>query len=457
MRRWLLAAIGALLLSASGVGQAAAVAGREGADSRRHLVFAHYMVCFAAHGERVEDYRREIRQAQAAGIDGFALNCGAWHNEPHYPRRTKAIFQAAQELGTGFRLFFSVDFAGLKRHPAGEFESYVLDMVKTYGRHPNQLMVDGRTVVSTFAGGQGVAWQRDIIAPLKAAGYELFLVPFFYPRPRVTELPDERTVREHYGKWADLVDGMFYFGAAGTAEALAASNAAYARVLREAGKISMCSMTPMYWGASQPNRRYYETCGGEGTELQWKSIIEHQPDWVEIVTWNDFNESYICAVDAEPAGDGGRVAKPAPHYLKSRGSHAGYLELSRYYIEWYKTGQQPPLKDGLFYFYRVHPKDAVATTDRPVKAANGDVQDVLYVTTMMTAPAELQVTTGGTKSVHGLKPGIQHLRVPFSCGPQRFAVSRMGKLLLSTEGKPITDRIERYDYFPASGFAYPQP
>ena len=437
------AMIGLLLLQ---VGLATVAAGAEASAPKRHYVFAHYMVCMAAQGERTEDYKREIQEAQAAGIDGFALNCGAWHNEPHYPRRTKAIYQAAQELGTGFKLFFSVDFAGLKRHPPGEFESYVLDMVKTYGHHPNQFRVEGRTVVSTFAGGQGVQWKQDILDPLKAAGYDVFLVPFFYPRPRVTELPDEATVREHYRKWASVVDGMFFFGGAGTAPQLAASNAAYAKVLREAGKLCMCSYTPMYWGAAQPGRRYYETCGGEGTELQWKSIIQEQPDWVEIVTWNDFNESYICPVD--PA------RRPAPPYVKSKSSHAGYLELCRYYIEWYKTGRQPPLRDSLYYFYRVHPKNAVAANDRPVKGLHGDVQDVLYVTTMMTAPAELHVTSGETKSIRPLSTGIQHSRIPFSRGAQHFAVYRDGKLILSQKGEPIADRIDHYDFFPASGFAH---
>ena len=229
-------------------------------------------------------------------------------------------------------------------------------MVKTYGHHPNQFMVDRRTVVSTFAGELGVVWKKDILAPLKAAGYEVFLVPFFYPRPHVTELPDEPAVREHYRKWADVVDGMFCFGAAGTAEQLAASNAAYANVLREAGKVCMCSFSPMYWGAAQPDRRYYETCGGEGTEVQWKSIIQRRPDWVEIVTWNDFAESYICPVTSSHSPDGGGVSRAVPAYLKSRNNHAGYLELSRYYIEWYKTGKPPPLKDAFFYFYRTIPR-----------------------------------------------------------------------------------------------------
>jgi glucan endo-1,3-alpha-glucosidase len=412
----------------------------------RHCVFAHYMVCFAAQGERVDDYKREIREAQAAGINGFALNCGAWHDEPHYPRRARAIYQAAQELGTGFKLFFSADFAG--SHPPGTFESYVRDMVQTYGRHPNQFRVEGRTVLSTFGGEQGVAWRKDILAPLKSAGYDVFLVPFFYPRPRVTELPDEATVRQHYRRWADLVDGMFFFGGAGTAQELAASNAAYARVLREAGKVSMCSFSPMYWGSAQPDRRYYETCGGEGVERQWKSIIELQPDWVEIVTWNDFAESYICAVAAH------RPPESVPPWLKSKSSHAGYLELTRYYIDWYKTGRQPPWRDSLFWFYRVHPKDAVAKDDRPVTARYGDVQDVVYLTAMMTAPAELHVTSGGTTTVHPLVAGVQHLRAPFHAGAQRFAAYRGGKEIVAGDGDPINGRIDRYDFFPTSGFAY---
>ena len=39
-------------------------------------------------GERdIAAYQREIRQAQSAGIDGFALNVGGWFQEPRYIRR----------------------------------------------------------------------------------------------------------------------------------------------------------------------------------------------------------------------------------------------------------------------------------------------------------------------------------------------------------------------------------
>jgi hypothetical protein len=111
-------------------------------------------------------------------------------------------------------------------------------------------------------------------------------------------------------------------------------------------------------------------------------------------------------------------------------------------------------KDGLFWFYRFHPKDAVAEKDRPVKSLHRDVQDVLYVTVMTTAPAELYVTSGGRESAHPLGAGIQHLRIPFSCGAQHFALYRDGRSIISGDGEPIVNRIQRYDFFPTSGFAY---
>jgi hypothetical protein len=73
---------------------------------------------------------------------------------------------------------------------------------------------------------------------------------------------------------------------------------------------------------------------------------------------------------------------------------------------------------------------------------------------MMTARAELRVTSGGTQTVHSLKAGVQHLRIPFSCGPQHFSVYQDGNRVISKDGEPILDRIERYDFFPTSGFAY---
>lgn len=405
-----------------------------------HMVFAHYMVCFATYGESIEAYQREMKEAQAAGIDGFALNVGAWTKEPHYIRRTKLIYEAAKQLNSDFKLFFSVDMSIVPD---------VQDMIRTYAHHPNQFMYHGKTVVSTFAQ-EGLDWKTLILDPLRQEGVDIFFVPHFYPRPNVTELPDYAVVMDNYRKHADVMDGMFYFGAAGLPEQLAASNAAHARAMKEVGKLCMASYTPHYWGFSQPNRRYYETQGGIGTEVQWRSIIESQPEWVEIVTWSDFQESSYISPIVNPGQYFSQLLTPP------RNCHAGYLELTKYFIQWYKQGQPPAIeRDGLFYCYRVHPKDAKPTTeDRPVTAFYGPVEDVLYVTTLLTTPGQVRVTSGGEVSVHDQPAGLAHLKIPFKTGPQRFEVLRDGKAICTVDGPVIEEQPEKLNFFPATGYAY---
>lgn len=406
-----------------------------------HLVFAHYMVCFATYGESIEAYQREIREAQAAGIDGFALNVGAWSAEPVYKARTRLIYDAAERLGTGFRLFFSMDMSGTND---------IQDAIRTFKDRPSTFRCGDKIVVSTFGRNQ-LDWKGGVFEPLKAEGVDVFFVPFFWPNP-VTELPGYQDAVGILNTYSNLLDGLFLFGAAGLPAQLAAANAAYARALRETGKLFMAGYTPHYWGSKQSSdgRRYYETSGGEGTELQWSSIITNRPDWVQIVTWNDFNEStYLCPV-ADPGKYFDELLSPV------RNSHAAYLELSRYFIQWFKTDHQPAIEqDALFYFYRVHPKDLVAAGhDLPVSALIGDVQDAIYFTSMLAAPAELKVSTGGLESTLPLLPGIHHVRVPFRSGPQTFRVLRNGREVVVIRPLPIGSSVAKYNFFPASGFAY---
>ena len=117
---------------------------------RPKKVFAHYMVCCPTAGgaATLDDYKREIVEAQKRGVDGFALNCGGWKKrEPHYHARTLLMYEAAKQLGTDFQLFVSLD---------GEALAELQDVVRTLKDHPNQFRQDGRPVLSTF-GGQGNA------------------------------------------------------------------------------------------------------------------------------------------------------------------------------------------------------------------------------------------------------------------------------------------------------------
>ena len=72
------------------------VFGGSPAQAQTKYVFAHYMVTnqdyastytdptavFPALGDgKIAGYKKEILEAQAAGFDGFAMNCGGWLNE----------------------------------------------------------------------------------------------------------------------------------------------------------------------------------------------------------------------------------------------------------------------------------------------------------------------------------------------------------------------------------------
>jgi len=127
------------------------------------------------------------------------------------------------------------------------------------------------------------------------------------------------------------------------------------------------------------------------------------------------------------------------------------------YISWYKTGQQPPItQDSLFYYYRIHSTNAVAinTNAVPVTVFLGDVQDVLYTTVLLTAPANLEIISGTNSTTNSLPAGLSNVRTPFAAGTQQFTLRRAGVPLLTVQGPSILSQITNYDYFTASGYAY---
>jgi glucan endo-1,3-alpha-glucosidase len=283
----------------------------------------------------------------------------------------------------------------------------------------------------------------------------VFFVPFFYPNP-TTELPQYQDAVNILNTYSNILDGLFLFGAAGLPYQLAQCNSNYTLAVHAAGKLFMAGVSPHYWGCKQPSigRRYFEFDGGEGTSLQWSTVIAAQPDWVEIVTWNDFNEStYISPVE-DPGQYFGELVTP------HRYSHKGYLELSKHYITWFKSGQEPTIQnDALYYFYRTHPKNAVAsvTNDIPVTWFLGNVQDTLNATVFLVQPAQLTIASGINRTTNSLPIGISAIRTPFAPGTQTLTLLRNGAQVLSAQGSNILSQIQNYDFFPASGFAYGKP
>jgi hypothetical protein len=191
---------------------------------------------------------------------------------------------------------------------------------------------------------------------------------------------------------------------------------------------------------------YFEHFGGEGPRDEWLNAINMTPAPAFILeaTWNDWTEAYVSPIDIPnvptvSSGYGGVDLLLKPHH--------GYAELRKYYAQWYTTGKQPTItKDLLIYFYRTSPV-AHCTASNDISA----VPDVIFITTELTAPATLRVSSGGVITNLSLPAGINFSRVTFNLGAQSFALIRSGVTIASVAGENIGSQ---NNLETTTGFAY---
>lgn len=453
----------------------------------QRLVFAHYMLTNEDYqGDsdstqelKIASYEREIREAQAIGIDGFALNAGGWLRQTYYIRYAAQMFEAAVRLHSGFKLMFSADMC------CGNDIADVEDMMRRFAGNPRYASIyftyRGAFVLTTFAGDKlGVAAWHQIRADLATgrnpsnqaepsalsavsgppsnAPIQIFLVPALFWGG---ELPSRLSIQRRMDKWRTTLDGFFYWGIAGVPGSGGAldqlpSSHSYATVLHDAGKLYMAPICFQFWGANA--NRYYEYSGAAGMRALWMDAIRvTHPEWVEIITWNDFIEgTYVSPID-----DPNR--HPGANFLDSTGvpigtlgyfhSHSAATALLSFFVQWYKTGIEPAIThDTVYYFYLTQLKDA-DTGSPPAAHKFGPVANLLYITANLTAPAELRVTTGGQTRTVPLQAGSADVQTPILAGdPPFFELIRDGRTIASgAASDPIQAAPHYNDYYYSTG------
>jgi len=412
------------------------------------------MVAFPTYGTSVAAFGREIREAQALGIDGFVLNVGSWSGDtPEFRGRVENMFAAAEQLGS-FSLFLSADMC------CGLSGGDIVSLVEKFGGRDPYFRSDGRPGLTTFLGqAKGARFWQTVRARLKRESIDILFIPFFLPNsecdyrdPHCSRYSTPSFISVDAGLeswWNDVVDGLNYFAVSGTVDDVIGTAEAYAAAAAAKGKIFLAGAYPYYWLSrlpatpDAPFRRYFDGQGGEGIEKQWVSIIQVQkPTWVVINTYNDFTESYISP--AQPA------EIPLKRSFFNAGplieDHSGYAELFSYYIAWFKSGSPP--RDGpdrIFVFYRTHPKDAVAMNDVPNILTYGDVSDDIHVTTITKAGGTVQVNSGSSVVEEVVPSGVHHLRVRSRTGPQSFRLEVEGRDV-TFFGPLINDTISKYNF-----------
>ena len=174
----------------------------------QHYVFAHYMLCFPTYGESVAAYKREIQEAQVTGIDGFVLDVGAWSDPSfmNYNRRVPLMYDAAEQLGTGFKLMFFVEFSN---------PTNIMNLVETFANRTNTFRYQGGIVLSAWGmnnvpslGWVGVDWTNTVLNPLRDAGCPVFFIPHFWP-PNAHELPTYSDAEFLLNQDGSFIQGLF--------------------------------------------------------------------------------------------------------------------------------------------------------------------------------------------------------------------------------------------------------
>ncbi|GKT51600.1 mutanase Pc12g07500 [Colletotrichum spaethianum] len=392
-------------------------------------VFAHFMVGNTEHyGDA--DFSREISLAQQAHIDAFALNFA--YGEKTNDLSLPVIFNVANRLG--FKLFFSFDYAGNGSWP----QSDVIQLIERYASEPSYFRHEGtKPLVSTFEGPKA-ADDWNLIKERTGC--------FFMPS--WSSLGAKKALRP------GVADGLFSW--AGWPEGANSMDTVIDQSYREFldGKPYMMPVSPWFYTNLPGYNKNWLWRGDNLWYERWVTVFDLQPEYVQIISWNDFGESHYIGPLNDKAYVAFDVGRAPFNYVKNM-PHDGWRLFLPYLIDMYKSDIATITEEGVVGWYRRTPGSAcaaggtVGNTAAQLQLempASMLAQDMVFVSALLTKNALLTVTIGGklsTASWSVIPPdgiGLYHAAVPFDgrTGDVNIRLLRDGNAALEFTGASIT-------------------
>ncbi|KAK4222740.1 glycoside hydrolase [Podospora fimiseda] len=407
-------------------------------------VFAH-MIVGNLPSFTLSDWESDIKLAQEASIDAFVLNIGA--KDESNANSLDLAFQAANSAG--FKLFFSFDYAAQGAWPKDQ----VIALLEQFGNDPAYFKHDGeRPFVSTFEGPDSAADWTEIKQATNA-----FFIPDW----------SSRNPTDAIGLAGGVADGLFSFDSwpTGNENATTALDQPFVEALGEE-KLYMMPVSPWFYTNLPGLGKNWMWRGDQLWETRWDNVMEVQPDFVQILTWNDFGESHYIGPVHENQLELFDVFEAPINYVRNY-THDGWRKLLPFQIELYKTGQVPAeINESVMAYYRSAPALACpsgGTTGNRNKdfgetevAPETLVEDAVFFNALLTSDegVTVEVSIGGeaqTTSFTGFPeagqgtPGIYTGSVPFGdkTGEVKVTITRSDQVIGTAEGgKPISTECE---------------
>ncbi|KAI0430520.1 glycoside hydrolase family 71 protein [Xylaria sp. FL1042] len=407
-------------------------------------VFAHYIVGLTS-GQTRDEWQQDISEAKGSGIDGFALNVGA--QDTYNDAQLQLAYDVASS--NGFLLFLSFDMQA-SQWSADQIISYI----NTYKVYSSQFTVNSLPVVSTFEGPS----QSDIWSGVRSATGGIFLIPDW-----------ASLGAQGVGDKLSLIDGAFNWGAWPEANQLTMStgnDVAYKSVLQ--GKPYMMGVSPYFYTSTisipEPPLRHSSGLTGRAADLpgknwysssdslwfdRWKQVLDINPEYIEIITWNDYGESsYINApIDHQ-------IVAGAGTYVNGF-DHTAFRFVLPYFISAYKAGNADVAvpSEGAVAWYRTTPAaicgdgGTVWGQGGSASAAQG-TQDVVSVIALTNAPTDITVQIGSGDSGQSVSATSTVGKASFYEVPTN---GRTGAVTVTLNGKSTTGP-EITNSCPSSGY-----
>jgi len=179
---------------------------------------------------------------------------------------------------------------------------------------------------------------------------------------------------------------------------------------------------------------------------RWEQVEDVNPQFVEIVSWNDWGESHYIG----PFRYESEVPTGSNVYVDNM-PHESWRDFIPFYIARFKGSSFAITRDQMQYWYRLSPAAAGSTCGvvgnnadqgQTELSPNAIVQDEVFFSALLMSPAQVTVQIGSNAAVsfNGVA-GINHFSQPFNgqTGAVTFSVVRNGALVNTNTGQAITN------------------
>jgi hypothetical protein len=361
--------------------------------------------------------------AKSAGIDAFALNIGT---DSYTSDQLRYAYESAEN--NDMKVFISFDFNWFS---AGD-SAAVSSLIKEFGGKKAQLLVDEKVFVSSF-NGDGL----DVAAVRAASGVEIYFAPNFHP-----SLTSDSSAVDGALNWMGWdSDGANRAPKSGQNVTVADGDNTYTQWLG-ASKGYIAPVSPWFSTHYGNEVSYPKNWVFPGDLLwynRWNEILDLSPQFVEIITWNDYGEShYIGPLSSKHTDDGNsKWVNDMPH--------TGWLEMAKPFITAYKAGEKTPTitEDKLVYWYRPTLKSLDCdATDTVGARPDGyeTLEDALFVVALLTEAGKVSVSSGSNSQTFEAPAGASAWSVEMGVGQQKFSLEKGGQTVLSaTSLKDVVD------------------